>query len=315
MRHIYVTNCDENGGICHYILENGELNYRETLKLDRAMYTVISENRFFVLLRDLEKGDGFGGVVEGEIDSEGRMKLTSTPLSSHGVVPCHLCVMENDIYIANYLSGNLVKIPEKIVTHSGKGPHPIRQTEPHTHFVCASPDEKYILNTDLGVDTVFVYDRELNEVSSSKVPVGSGCRHLEFSEKGDFVYCVNELSNDVSVFSFKEGQLGYIKTYSAIPEFKEKSTAAAIRLYKGHLYISHRGADCITAFKAQGEKLTFVANTPCGGERPRDFNIADDYIICANEGGSVTVMKIENGVPHFTKSYPLAGDPLGVNVY
>ncbi len=61
----------------------------------------------------------------------------------------------------------------------------------HTHFAAFSPDGNYILCTDLGLDTEFVYDSELNEISKENVPSGSGSRHLVFSENGKYVYCVN----------------------------------------------------------------------------------------------------------------------------
>ncbi len=314
MNHLYITTCDKTGGIYHYIFADGQLEFREMLPLDRAMYTVLSGGKYYTLLRDLEKGDGFGGLVSGEIGTDGKILTPCAPISTRGIVPCHLAVEGEDVYGVNYLSGNLVCLPDTVVTHAGKSIHPTRQTEPHTHFVTLSPDKQYVLCVDLGVDTVFVYDRSLHEISKAKVPAGSGCRHLVFSECGNYVYCVNELSNDVSVFSFGGGVLELLDTYPAIPEFQGKSTAAAIRLRDGFLYISHRGADCISTFKAEGPKLTLLANSPCGGSAPRDFDIVGNYLVCANEGGSVSVLKREAGIPHLVNAMDLPGDPLCVTV-
>ncbi len=314
MKHIYITNCAENGGIYHYTLNGGGLVFCDKLALDRPMYTVIKNNKAYILLRDLGKGNG--GVITCSIDKNGAFHKEGDALSSKGIVPCHLCVGNDEsVYLVNYLSGNIIKMPEREVKHSGKGVNLPRQDMAHTHFVTFSPDGNYILCTDLGLDTVFIYDLELNEVSKENVPSGSGCRHLVFSENGKYVYCVNELSNNVSVLSFEKGRLKLLNTVEAIPEFKGKSTAAAIRLKDGYLYVSHRGADCISRFKAENEKLTLLDNTPCGGVNSRDFDILDNLLICANEGGSVSVLRLENSKPKFKYSFELKGDPLCISFY
>ncbi len=292
MKNIYFTSCDKAGGIYHYTFDNGQLTFCEKNELDRPMYTVISENMAYVLLRETDTETNYGGLVCFDIAADGRFINQTEAVSTHGAVPCHICVEDGDIYAVNYLSGNVILFPDKIATHSGNGPNPQRQEAPHTHFSAVSLDKKYVLCTDLGIDTVFVYDRKLNFVSSAKVPSGSGCRHLCFN--GNTVYCVNELSNDVSVFSFEKGILTLLDTYAAIPDFSGKSTAAAIRIYGGRLYVSHRGADCISCFEIRDKNLKLIWSTPCGGHSPRDFDIVDGYIICANEGGNISVLKIND---------------------
>lgn len=312
MKNIYFASCDKAGGIHRYTFEDGKLEFCEKIDLDRPMYTVISDGRAYVLLRQIGEETNFGGLLCFDVAADGALVNQSAAIPSNGVVPCHLCVEDGDVYAVNYLSGNVILFPDKTVTHSGKGTHPTRQDAPHTHFVAVSPDKKYLLCTDLGIDTVFVYDRKLGLVSSAKVPDGSGCRHLCFN--GDLVYCVNELSNDVSVFKFQNGQLSLLDTYAAIPEFTGKSTAAAIRLYKGRLYVSHRGADCISCFDIKGEKLELLWNAPCGGSSPRDFDIVDGYIICTNESGNVSVLKIgKDGAALISNDIKMP-DPLCVTV-
>ncbi len=312
MKHIYITSCDKAGGIHHYTFENGKLEFCEKVDLDRPMYAVIDNGRAYVLLRQISEETNFGGLVSFDIDKNGCLVNGTTPQTSQGIVPCHLCVEGGDVYAVNYLSGNVVKFPDKVVTHMGKGVHPTRQDMAHTHFVTVTDDKKYLLCTDLGVDTVFVYDRDLNPVSCAKVPDGSGPRHLCIG--GEYVYCVNELSNDVSVFSFKDGRLTLLGTYAAIPDFVGQSTAAAIRLYKGRLYVSHRGADCISCFEIQGEKLRLLWNKPCGGQAPRDFDIVDGYIICTNEGGNVAVLKLNDDGADIVSDDIKMPDPLCVTI-
>lgn len=112
-----------------------------------------------------------------------------------GKCPCHLAVDGSDVYVVNYLSGNIVKNFKRVLSHSGKGVNLPRQDMPHTHFACFSPDKTYVLCCDLGLDTIFIYDRDLNEVSFTKVPNGYGVRHLTFSKDGKYIYAVNELGS------------------------------------------------------------------------------------------------------------------------
>ena len=218
-----------------------------------------------------------------------------------GIVPCHLSVIDGDVYTVNYLSGNVVKIPDTVSAHSGRGPHPTRQTEAHTHFVSPTPDGKYVLCTDLGIDSIFIYTRNLEKVSVAKVPDGYGARHLAFSDDGKLVYCVNELISSVSVFDYDDGKLAYLDTYDCLPDFKEKNTAAAIRVNGKYLYISNRGADTITRLEINGKTLRLLENTPCGGKNPRDFLVVDDLVFCTNEfTNDVTVLKLKDGKPALT---------------
>lgn len=313
MKNIYILSCKNNGGIYHYLFENGKFEFVEKTTLDRPMYAIIRDNKMYVILREVDTKTHFGGILSFEIDENGCLINPTEIENTNGIVPCHLEVKGNSRFVVNYLSGNIVKIGEQTVTHSGKGVHPTRQEAPHTHFVCSSLDQNHILCTDLGLDTIFIYDTDLNEEFTVKVPAGSGARHLCFSEDGKYLYCVNELSNDVSVFEWNKGKPILKNTYSAIPDFKGQSTAAAIRIKGEYLYISNRGADTISRFKIVGDKLKLLENTYCGGKGPRDFNIIDDYIICTNENSNdITVLKLENGTPVLTDEKLEMGSPLCV---
>ena len=313
MKHIYILSCETDGGIYHYLFENGKFEFVDKTDLDRPMYAIIRDNKMYVILREIDKETQFGGILSFDIDENGCLINKTETVSTNGIVPCHLEVLGNNKYVVNYLSGNIVKINENTVPHNGKGTHPTRQEAPHTHFVCASPDKMHILCTDLGIDMIFIYDTDLNEEFTVKVADGSGARHLCFSDNGKYLYCVNELSNDVSVFEWNEAKPILKNTYSAIPDYKCESTAAAIRIRGEYLYISNRGADTISRFKIVGDKLELLENTYCGGKGPRDFNIIQDYIICTNENSNnVTVLKLENGKPILTDERLEIGSPLCV---
>lgn len=298
MKHLYFASCSEQGGIYHYVLSGEKLSFKEKLSLDRPMYMVIEGKKAYIILRETDCERHFGGLVTCDIDSDGKLVNLTDAGSTNGIVPCHLAVDNGQVWTVNYLSGNIVKMPATTVTHKGKGVDPVRQDAPHTHFVTVAPDG-YLLCCDLGLDTIFTYDKDLNEVSTAKVPDGMGCRHLEFSEDGKTVWCVNEMGNTVSIFDYCGGRLTLRETVDALPDFNGKNTAAAIRRGGKYLYVSHRGADSVARFEILPDNgLKLLETTPVGGASPRDILIVYGLLFCANElTDNVTVFKLSDGRP------------------
>lgn len=310
MKHIYVCSCDTDGGVYHYVLNGDGLKLCDRLPLDRPMYMAIEGKRAYILLRETENDTHFGGLVTCDIADDGRLCNPDKPITTNGIVPCHLAVDNGNVYTVNYLSGNVVKLPDVTVTHSGKGVDPVRQDAPHTHFIGKAPDG-FFLCCDLGLDTVFTYDKDLNEVSKAKVPLGHGARHLEFSSDGKNVYCVNEMGNTLSVFDYENGHLTLKNTIELLSDFNGKSTAAAIRRVDDMLYISHRGADCVSRVKINGDGVTLLDNTSCGGSSPRDIYVIDDKLFCANElTDDVTVFDLSKEAPVLSNTTATLKHPL-----
>jgi 6-phosphogluconolactonase len=211
------------------------------------------------------------------------------------VVACHLCLDNSDVFIVNYLSGNIVKNGEVITQRKGKSVHPTRQTEPHTHFVDKTPDG-YLAVCDLGTDALAFYDKNLQLISEIKVPRGYGIRHLTFAKDGRYIYAVNELVPSISIFSYKGGKAELTNTVK-IDCKNEKANGAAIRLSKDgkYLYISLREENVICVYEINDENLTLIQTMDCGGDSPRDFNIFGDYLFCANEkSNSITLFRLDN---------------------
>lgn len=279
MRDLYIASCACDGGIYHYKTDGRNLSFCEKTKLDRPMYMIRSGNKMYVILRE-PFNDEFSGMVSFDIDRNGKLTNQSDIISTKGVVACHLCADGDNIYAVNYVSGSVIKFPDRLVCHEGKGVNPLRQSAPHTHFAAVTPDNKYICVTDLGLDTVFFYDKDLNVKFSVKVPEGYGARHLAFSS--GYMYCVNELVSSVTVFKYDGENTRLIKTYPAVPaDFTGDNLAAAIRIKDNKLYISNRGHNSIAVFEICGESLELKGYIPVGKE-PRDFNIFDEALISAD---------------------------------
>jgi len=297
--NIYIASCDEQGGIFHYNFDSkGNLKLLEKYNLDRPMYLTIDNNKMFAILRSPFSDSKNSGLVTFDIDNNGKLNNKNKCVSTKGEVACHLAVKNNDIYCVNYISGSVIKMPDNLVLHKGVGVHPVRQTSPHTHGVFLSPDGKYVLVTDLGLDTIFIYDRDLKEIFKAKVPDGYGVRHMVFSKCEKYLYCINELNFSISIFRYKEGNLTYVKTINCQTN---NNSGAAIRISNNgkYLYVSNRGDNSITVFKILKEDLKQIQKINCEGDSPRDFILSKNnkYLLCANENSNnVIVFLVNNGI-------------------
>lgn len=296
MRNMYIAECDKQGGVSQYALfSDGRTEFIKRIPADRPMYLVKNNGKLYVLLRAAYEGE-ISGLSVYKMDEEERPAQLLQTVPVHGKCGCHLCVTdEGAVYVANYLSGSVVKLPGTVVTHTGAcGPDGVRQDRPHVHYTGQTPDERYILAADLGEDSITVYDKDLKEVFKTYVPPGSGARHLAFSEDGNTLFCINELASSVSAFAYKDGKLDILDTVSIIPNgFCGKNTAAAIRVSGNFIYASNRGHNSITCLAFTNKKLKVLSITPCGGKGPRDFNLFDNILVCTNEdSNNVTFFKV-----------------------
>lgn len=293
---MYILSCEKaekGGGIYRCEIHDGELKINAYLPCDRPMYAVKANGRLHILLRAPFKNGENSGYFSCSEDLSDKTEVRDTL----GKVACHLCVIENDVYIANYMSGNIVKNCERAVAHTGRGANAQRQEAPHTHCVIPSSCGKYILCADLGTDTLYIYDRELNLKNTAKVTEGYGIRHFVFSKDGKYIYAVNELVPSVSVFGWQNASARYLRTEKLTDA--PGATGAAMRISKdgNFLYCSVRGENALYVLRADGANLTVEQKTDCGGDSPRDFDIIENkFLICCNENsGNVIVFSLQNG--------------------
>lgn len=260
------------------------------------LYTIGSPNTPFE--------DKSGAVAAFKIGEGNSLEFISET-SSGGQGPCHIVTDGRVLAVANYGNGNFATIkldengalgkPVSVITKKGEGPHP-RQKGPHSHGVyipkaaaTATGDgwvSHYLLEPDLGLDRVFIYDVNINtgEAKPSSPEAfgtkpGAGPRHLAISPDGKSVYVINELDNTIQVSSSDgEGAYEVIQTVPTLPaDFEGKSTTSEIEVHPNgkFVYGSNRGHDSIAVYSRDTEtgKLTLVQHAPCGGKTPRHFKI------------------------------------------
>jgi len=213
--------------------------------------------------------------------------------ATNGQNPCFILTDGKNVLTANYSGGSIsvfgVKADGSLSTikqniqHIGSGPDK-RQASAHVHQVLFTPDNKYVVATDLGEDRVYVYNYQADAETpltlkhSIKTNAGSGPRHLAFSPNGKFAYLAHEFNGKISVFSYNDGNLTLLQEIATVAEgFSGKIDAADIHISEDgkFLYESNRGdANTISVFAIQKDgKLKHVENVSTLGKGPRNFSI------------------------------------------
>jgi 6-phosphogluconolactonase len=197
------------------------------------------------------------------------------------------------------------------VQHSGSGTDKERQEGPHAHWIGVSPDNRFALVADLGLDDVLVY--KLDDVRGQLTPnsppyvevkPGSGPRHLAFAPNGKFAYLVTEMASTVVAYSWsaQKGALTALQTLPMLPkDYSGVKEAAEIAVHPSgkFVYASNRGsANSIAAYKVDGVKgtLTPIGIFPSGGKIPRHFTIdpTGKFLLAANaDSGNIVAFKID----------------------
>ncbi len=170
----------------------------------------------------------------------------------------------------------------------GSGVHPGRQNAPHPHWCGFSPDGKFALVPDLGLDGIVIYAVNPDHASitrhgfAASVP-GGGPRHMRFSNDGKFIYLLNELSLCTSAFTW-DATTGKAERVSTTPSLSEETKAAEsfnsaaeilIHPHAPFVYSSNRGHDSVTVYqiKNDGTALDVIQVQPIRGAFPRNINL------------------------------------------
>lgn len=293
---LYVAACDRNGGVFHYrVQEDGSARLLGSIALDRPMHMIEDGNSLAVLLFD-STGNGESGLVCCPLLPDGCFGAPDAPIPTHGREACHLSTLGGAIYVANYSSSSLIRLPNLLAERVGSGPHP-RQRVAHPHYIAPTPDGRYLAAVDLGTDEIVLYHPDLTPHASLSLPAGSGPRHLAWHADGRHVFCVCELASTVSVLTYEDGVLTLGKTVSTLPcDASVENIAAAIRCVGDTVYATNRGHDSVAVLDFDGNTLTPRAHLPVHGSYPRDLLAVGDLLLCANEReGGVTVVSQSDG--------------------
>ncbi|WP_294963146.1 lactonase family protein [uncultured Flavobacterium sp.] len=304
----YTNTCQSNGiYVYEFDASTGDYKLKSSSEnvVSPSYLSVSADNKFIYAVNE----NGTQSTVSSfSYDPQtGKISLLNKN-DAQGADPCHLINDDKNIIAANYSGGNIAVFKknldgsitevQQLIQHEGKGPNAARQEKAHVHMVMFSPDKKFVLSNDLGLDKVFIYKynpASKNEILTLKgsvdVKPGSGPRHLTFSKDGKFVYLVQELDGTLTTLSWdKAGSLKIVAETSILPkDFKGGTGAAAIKLSPdgNFLYVSDRvDANAISVYKiSKTGSLELVEQQSTLGKGPRDFAIdpTGNYLLVGHQ--------------------------------
>lgn len=324
--------------VYRFYAETGRLAYLSEIDdVSNPSYLCVSKDNHFIYAVN-EDGKN-GGVSSFTFDpSEGQMKFLNKQ-SSKGADPCYVSVDEDrkNVFVANYSSGSLAVFPvnkdgslepaSQVIQDEGKGPNASRQEGPHVHIAYFSPDEKYLLYSDLGLDKLNIMryhagrPMPLVQESSVSVKPGNGPRHLVFSTDKKHLYLLQEMGSAITEYDYNGGKLKEVQTIGMLPEgFKGTNGAAAIHITPDgkFLYATDRlDASAIMAYAINPENgnLTFIERESTHGKNPRDFTIdpTGKWLVVANQDSdNIFVFRINQATGRlaFTSTMVHLGNPV-----
>jgi 6-phosphogluconolactonase len=240
---------------------------------------------------------------------------------SGGDLPCHLDINSTGqwLLVSNYGSGTVGVLPilpdgtlgemTDLIQHYGSGPNSERQEGPHAHSATFSPDQRFVMVADLGIDTLVVYAFDsatgrLREPTHTRTRSGAGPRFKAFHPSGQRVYVDNELDNTVTVYEYdaESGILREMQIVETLPPDAPESKIAGIQISPAgdRLYVSNRGHDSISIFEIEADGLLKrLSIRPCGGRCPRHIAISPSgrFLLVANqESDEVVVLPVLDSV-------------------
>jgi len=326
----YTTGTSKGIYVYRFYVETGKLAFlNEIDDIRNPSYLCVAPNNKFVYAVN---EDGItSGVSAFSFDAkQGKLALINREPSG-GADPCYITIdkAQKHLFVANYSGGSLAVLPvlangslgpiAQNVQDDGSSVNPDRQQGPHVHMGMLSPDEKYVLYTDLGTDKLNIDryhpDAELplgdNASSVVNINPGEGPRHLVFSNDGKYVYLVTEMGSAVHVYDYSNGKLDEKQTITILADgFKGKTAGAAIKISPDgkFLYVSNRlETNDITVFAIAPEdgKLSLIEHVPSGGTNPRDFAIdpTGNFLVLANQNtDNILVYRINKATGKLTRT-------------
>jgi 6-phosphogluconolactonase len=295
-------------------------------------FLAVSPNGNFIYAvneTDAYNGQPAGAVSAFAIQPEtGKLTLLNQ-VSSSDEGPAYIALDRTGKYamVANYTLGSVAVFPvmaddrlaqpSAFVQHKGSSVNPDRQKGPHAHAVAFSPDNRFAVVADLGLDELLVYPFDaatgkLGMAQIAKTNPGAGPRHIVFGVNGRFLYLVNEMQSTVVTYSYaaKTGQLRELQTLSTLPKtFSGENTTAEIDTDPSgkFVFVSNRGDDSIAVFaiNAKNGTLKLVEIDSTQGKTPRNFVLdpSGKWLFAANEdSGDIVIFHVNLATGHLTST-------------
>jgi 6-phosphogluconolactonase len=296
-------------------------------------------------------GSATGSVSAYRIDrSNGDLTLLNV-VSSEGAGPAHLSVDATGkyVFVANYAGGSIAVLPIHGDGSLGRASFVHRDTgsvgrttptnappgsfafsghdKPHAHMIQAAPGNRFVVQTDLGQDRIYVhrFDAETGKLEPSAYPFttlpdGDGPRHFAFHGNGRWMYSLQEEASNVVFFLFdaESGKLSAQQTISILPPgFKGSSFASEILVSADgrFVYAVNRLHNSVAVLGIGSDgRLAYLGEASTLGDYPRHIGIdpKGNYLYACNQrNDSIASFRIDRktGLLSATGAYTAVGSP------
>ena len=342
---IYLFEMDSSSGKLSLVKLAAEAKNPSWLCLDpsqKYLYTVNETANF----------EGKSGSVSAyAVDPSSHDLQLLNQVSSQGAGPAYVSLDATGkyVFVANYGGGSIAVLPvlpggslgAPTFTHRDEGNVGSQKAtsappgsfaisghdKPHAHMIEADPGNRFVLQTDLGQDRLYVYnfDKDTGKLAPAatpfaSLPSGDGPRHFAFHPNGRWLYSIQEEGSTVVFFHFDPatGSMAAQQTVSSLPDgFAGTSFASGIRVSGDGrtLYAANRLHNTIAVFSIDNTgHLKHVGDTPTLGDYPPQFNIdpsGNFLYVCNQRSDQITCFRIDKrtGLLHFTGQYTPVGTP------
>ncbi len=300
-------------------------------------YLVISpDGRFVYAVNELTSFEGqpnTGGITAFAVNPATGVLTQLNQVASGGTLPCYLSFDKTGkhLMVANYGTGSVAIFAlnsdgslgrrTAFMQHQGHSVNPRRQAGPHAHFAQVSPDNRYLLSVDLGLDQILVskFDARTGTVTPNDPPYvsvtpGTGPRHFVWADNGHRLYAVSELGSTAFGFDYNQGKLSQFQSQTTMPPgFKGSNSGAEIQISPDgrFIYTSNRGANTIAQFAIAPKtgRFSLVQDVSTQGKNPRMFQLdpSGGYVWAGNQdSANVVVFKRDAASGKLT--------PAGINI-
>lgn len=244
--------------------------------------------------------------------------INKQPSGSEG--PCYISTDASGkwVMVGHYTGGALtafqvekdgaLKSQAQLITHSGSSVNKQRQEKAHVHAAVFSPDQRFLMVPDLGIDKIMIYRFDpafwkkpltpAKKQSFVSTKPGSGPRHMTFHPRLPYAYLIEELQGTISAYHYNQDTLKLIQNISSHPaDYNGTRGSADIHVSPDgkFLYASNRGDAhniAIFAINQDNGKLAAKGFQSTMGTVPRNFMIdpTGSYLLVANQQSSNIVI-------------------------
>jgi 6-phosphogluconolactonase len=325
--------------VYHFNTKTGDFALVSHIKSSNPSYLTVSPNEKFVYAVNENIPGGISAYAFDK--SNGQLQFLDSQ-SSKGANPCYVSEDKTGkwVMVGNYSSGTIGVFPvlkngaldsaHQVIEHSGYSVNTERQEGPHVHSTVFSPDNHFLFVADLGIDKEMIYgfDEKTGMLSTPEAGYentepGSGPRHLIFHPNKKFAYLVQELSGNISVYRYENGELDLVQDMSAVPpDYMGAMGSADIHISPdgNFLYASNRAeSNTIGIFSIDKKTgmLGYVGHQSTLGKTPRNFNFdpTGNFLLVANQNSDeIVIFRVDKktGLLTDTKKRIAVGKPVCV---